>query len=1135
MQCPECQFENPEGTKFCGECGAKLERLCPSCNSSSPPNFKFCGECGHRLLPADDIFKQKSDSENLPTPSSRKESPSDIAPAAGERKHVTVLFSDLIGYTAMSERLDPEEVKGITTRIFDEVSKIISKYEGFIEKFAGDAVMALFGATTAHEDDPVRAINAAKEIHTIVTSLSTQYEESIEQPLSMHTGINTGLVVTGDVNLEKGIHGVAGDTINVASRLCSLGSSDDILVSPDTYYQAQGFYNFKELEPALFKGKSEPIRVYKVLSVKERPVKVHRLDGLKAELIGRKVEMNQLTDAAHKLKEGHAVVFTICGAAGTGKSRLIYEFKESLNLDQVQWLEGQAFPFSQNMSYFPLIDLLTKAFQIKEGDGTDVIKDKIETAISSLIDEKHDVMPYIGTLFSLNYPEVDDVSPEFWKAQLQTAVRTLLSALARRTPLVVCLEDLHWSDPSFLELIRILLTNFQEPVFFLCSYRPTISLFSSHQIESMTNHYREIRLQDLSPTESQTMVESLLKTDTIPPYLLQFVQDKVEGNPFYLEEVINSLIETGALVRGETDWKVTRPITEADISSTIHGVISGRLDRLEKETKRILQEASVIGRSFFYEILSRITELEGYIDRSIHGLERLDLIRTRSLQPDLEYIFKHALTQEVVYNGLLKKERRSIHERIGLVMEQLFKDRLPEFYETLAYHFARGESMLKAVNYLIKAGGKSLRRYALEEAHKYFKEAYEVLDNKPGKTAEELKILVDLIISWALVYYYRGDANGLKFLLENHLADARQLQNKATLGMYYAWFGFSTWSQGFRLGDAYKHLVSAIQLGEESGDQQVVGYALAWLSWVCGEMGLFDEAISYGQRAREIAKDYPSDQFMNFKPVAGLGWTYWLKGDAEKAFECGKIILEYGQKHSNIRSMTLGYYFIACSHLISGDIPTAAESFKKAIRVGKDPFYVTGAKVLLGTCYIYAGQYDDAETLLREGADFYHEFGLGLTGVAAELCLGAVLISKGKMTEGLKIINDSKTLLWENSRKCFYVIAEIILGNLYLQVVLGEGPKSISMIAKNIGFLIKNVPSAARKAEFHLNRAIEIEKEIGAQGNLGIAYLGLGRLYKAKKKYDQASQSISKAIQIFEKCGAEVYLKQANETLKSLG
>jgi hypothetical protein len=269
MQCLKCQFENPTGINFCGECGAKLERVCPGCNSPNPLNFKFCGECGHNLIPVKEISEQKSEAKNLKPRPSAKKSFSDVALLGGERKHVTVLFSDFTGYTAMSEKLDPEEVKEITSRIFGEISKIVANYDGFIEKYAGDAVMAIFGVPQAHEDDPIRAIKAAREIHQLVDTISPEVEKKIGQPISMHTGINTG----------------------------------------------------------------------------------HRLSGLRSDLVGRKVEMAELSEAIDNLRQGKGRVFSICGAAGTGKSRLVEEFKAGLDLEQIQWIEGHAYAYSQDIPY----------------------------------------------------------------------------------------------------------------------------------------------------------------------------------------------------------------------------------------------------------------------------------------------------------------------------------------------------------------------------------------------------------------------------------------------------------------------------------------------------------------------------------------------------------------------------------------------------------------------------------------------------------------------------------------------------------------------------------------------------------------------------------------------------------------
>jgi class 3 adenylate cyclase/tetratricopeptide (TPR) repeat protein len=1131
MKCPKCQFENREGVKFCQECGAKFELECPACKSQIPLSSKFCSECGYALKPANDSSDQISETDSPPYPSSAEISPGDVAPIVGERKHVTALFSDLVGYTTMSERLDPEDVKDITTLIFDEISKIVTKYDGFIEKFAGDAVMALFGAKKAHEDDPVRAIHAAREIHKLVNSLSPKYEEIIEQPLSMHTGINTGLVVTGDVNLAKGTHGVAGDTLNVAARLSALGIAGEILVGQDTFYQAEGYFDFKELEPASIKGKSAPVRIYKVLAQKEHPIKIHRLRGFKAELIGRPVEMKQLAEAARKLKDGTGAVFSIYGNAGTGKSRLIQEFKASLNLDETQWLEGQAYPYSQNIPYSPLINLLSRSLQIEEGNPPDDIREKVETGLGILIGGNPDLIPYVGSLFSLNYPEIEDVSPEHWKAQLQKAVKLVLGALAERAPTVVCLEDLHWADPSFLELIRLLITEFREPVLFLCVYRPIISLFTSHQISTMVTPYQEIRLQDLSISESRGMVESLLKTDEIPLELQRFLQDKVEGNPFYIEEVINSLIESETLIRDNGSWKLTRKIAEVEISSTIHGLISGRLDRLEKESKRIIQEASVIGRTFFYEILNRVTEMKYQIDQSLRSLERLDLIRARALQPDLEYIFKHALTQEVVYNGLLKKERQAIHDRIGRVMEHLFNDRLPEYYETLAYHFQRGQSRPKAVDYLIKSGIKSLKRYSLDEAHRYFQKAYDILSSQQEKSVEEKKLIIDLILEWALVFYYRCDAKGWKSLFSAHQELGESIDDQERLAMFYAWHGF------ILLGEDNKKSINLLQralaIGEKFSNQKLIGYACTWLTWICSDLSRYDQALQYGARAQKISKLVESDHYLYFKSLGGMAMCYWQMGDSKKLYKIGKELLEYGQRHASIRCQTMGHMAMGGANSLVGDFSGFINSFHEAFDVSADTMYDITSKTYLGMGYLLNDQVQEAEPHLKEVVDFSKDYEFDWVGMPGRLFLGTVMIAQGKINQGFKMIDEAHQSFTREGKKYYVALTEYSLGKIYSQIVEGSGSISPLSIARNIGFLVKNVPFANKKADAHFNKAIEIATEIGARSILGPAYLDWGLLHKAKKRNDQARECISKAIELFEMCEATVYLEKAKKALES--
>ena len=1134
MKCLKCQAENPDKAKFCIECGIPMEFRCPKCGAKTPPEGKFCMECGH------DLQKTKETSpstDSSPTTISGKRPEGKINQAStepeGERKYVTVLFSDISGYTAISEKIDPEELKEITSRIFSKISEIVSKYEGFIEKYVGDAVLAIFGAKKSSEDDPIRAIRAALEIHRSVEDLSLIYQERTGQPLSMHSGINTGLVVTGEVNLEKGTHGLVGDTINLAARLCSLGKGGDILVGPDTYAQAEGYFDFEALDPTKVKGKAKAVRVYRVVAQKDQPRKIHRLHGVRAKLIGRKVEMSQLKDAVENLRNGKGSNIAICGAAGTGKSRLIEEFKATLSPKKIQWYEGHAYPYAQNIPYFTLINLLSRAFQIEESDDPEKIREKIEKSIFNLLGDAESIVPYIGGLYSLNYEELENVSPEFWKFKIQGAIQSIISALAQRGPTVICLEDLHWADPSFLQLIRHIFSNSREPILFLCLYRPTITLFSSHQINTMPNPFREIRLQDLSTSESQEMVESLLNTADIPVELRNFVQEKVEGNPFYLEEAANSLIESETLINEDGKWRVSRTITENDISSTIHGVISARLDRLEKETKRILQEASVIGRAFLFEILRRITDPGRDLDRSIRGLEQLDLIRAKTLAPDLEYIFKHALTQEVVYNGLLKKERKEIHERIGRVIEQLFHNRLSEFYETLSFHFKRGHSVERAVEYLMKSAEKSRKRYALDEADLHYKDAFDLLKEKSTESDEDSLLVIGLILKWAEIFHLRGSYRGLIDLLKPYETLANSIDDKSRQSMFYGWFGLALASRD-NLKEGYEYLLNSLNFAEKAKDTMACGYVCSWLALVCSELGLLDDAVFYGRRAEQASNSFKSDLELYSIFANGLGTAFFYKGESEMHFEHAKLCFAFSEEYSDTRYLAWYHNSTACGNYLDGDFSSAIKHFQKSIQLSVDPIWDLRAKLLLGISCLTEGQVSQAESIFEEVIKYSDEFGVEIWGTSAQALRGLALIAKGQLGEGVKITEKGLKVLLESGNRFRYATAQFLIGNVYLQVAERSGPKSAAFFAKNIGFLLKNIPFAAKKAEHHFNEAILMSKEIGAKGILGQSCLALGLLHRNKGRTDKAKRYFTEAVNVFEQCGAKVHLKRAKEALNSL-
>jgi len=768
MKCPQCHFGNRPEVKFCEECGARLKLVCPRCALEVPTGRKFCGQCGHSL------FQSAWTVDG-------------IAPAIiGERKQVTVMFSDLSGYTTMTERMDPEDVKEIMGRIFGEITQIVKKYDGFVGRFLGDAAMVLFGIPISHEDDAVRAIRSAMDIHSAVEAMNPDYQTKIGRPLAMHTGINSGLVIISELGTAKTAGELTGDAVNVASRLCSLARQGTILVGPETHSAARAYFSFRQCELAEVKGRTGRVQPYEVLTTRTKPEKPPRLHALRAELIGRGEEMALLAGGRERLEHGRRAIVCISGDPGTGKTRLVEEFRGTLDRTRFRWMPIYAYGYTQSIPYWPWIDLMNRGWRIEEKDPPERVREKIELGVRGFLGEREHTHSVVGSLFSLCNQELESLSPELWKGQLYEAARSYLTEFTRSRPTVICLEDLHWADLPFVDLLRFVLTESTFPALFLCVYRPPFRLFSKEQLHAVKDFYHAIRLEDLAPAEAQQMMESLLGSRTIPLELKQFIHKKTEGNPFYLEEVINSLTESETLVQDDGTWKLARTLSESDISPTIQGVISARLDRLNVEWKRLLQEASVIGRNFLYVILEHITELREHIHDCLGGLERLDLIRTNSLQPELEYIFKHTLTQEVVYGGLLKKERQIVHERIGEVMEGLFRDRLPEMYETLAFHYKQSNSIHKAVDYLAKSGEKSLRKYAVEESHQYFREAYELLTQNGDKNRTDGVLLVDLLIKWAFVYYYSGEYRKLQELLEAHLKLAEVLDDRHRLGMYYA-------------------------------------------------------------------------------------------------------------------------------------------------------------------------------------------------------------------------------------------------------------------------------------------------------------------------------------------------------------
>ena len=750
MNCPTCHSENPEGKKFCGECGTKLEYVCPACASSNPPHFKFCGECGQALT----------------VPPTAKAEDRSVTP--GERKHVTVLFSDLSGYTAMSEKLDPEEVKEITSRIFGEVAKIVDRYEGFVEKYIGDAVVALFGVPRAHEDDHLRAIRAAREIHEIVNTVSLQYEEKIGRRLTFHTGIATGLVVTGEVNLEKGTHGVAGDTINLASRLSGIAPPGEILVGESTYLLAKGAFSFDKLEPVALKGKAEPVILYKLVEEKAEATRGLATQGISSPLVGRSAEMAAIKGCINRLLDGQGGILSVIGEAGLGKSRLMAEIRHHFENENLLWLEGRTPSYGRKMSYRPFREILWQYADITEDEDDAEAWNKFETSITALFPaESREILPYLARLIGLEVKgdvgkNLKHLDGESTGRQVYLSSRRFFERLAQTRPLVLIFEDLHWADESSVLLIEHLFPLIDRVPLLLCGVsRPETNVsavrFRENALKNHERRYTEIRLNPLSPTECADLMNNLLTIENLPSRIRQIILQKADGNPFFLEEIMRTLIDGKAVLRDQSGhWKAASSIETIAIPDTIQGVIMARIDRLDEDVKQVLKTASIIGRTFFYSVLCTIEQAVEDLDRDLGSLQALELIREKQKTPELEYIFKHALVQESTYESILLKQRLELHGKVASAIETLFSDRLEEFYPVLAYHYAKAELWGKAQEYLFAAGDQAGRIAADAEALAHYQQALEIYTRVFGDKWDPLQRGV-LERKMGEAFYRRGE------------------------------------------------------------------------------------------------------------------------------------------------------------------------------------------------------------------------------------------------------------------------------------------------------------------------------------------------------------------------------------------
>ena len=657
-----------------------------------------------------------------------------------ERKLVTILFADIAGFTALSEKLDPEEVRRLINACFDRLVPIVQKYGGTIDKFIGDEIMALFGAPIAHEDDPERALWVALEMFEAINVFNRAHNTQ----LGMHIGVNTGRVVAGSIGAKnRRDYSVIGDAVNLAARLEAASKTGEAFVGANTYHATKTLFDFEPVPPLLLEGREAPVEVRRLLGVKSERVRPRRIEGLRAPLTGRDVELNQIRLALANLMRGRGCMFSILGEAGLGKSRLIAETRALLP-NGANWVEGRALSYTTGRNYWLVREILFSLLQLKPDDSSPDVAARLESDMRVCFgDRLGDFYPYLATVLELpldgaTQERVRFLSGEALQARILESLRSYVRARAARQPLLLVWEDLHWCDPSSLRALSEIAPLIPEvPLLLMTAARleenPAAKVLADLS-GRYPEHCRSIQLRPLSPSDSTALVEALLNVDNLPIEIRDLIFDRAEGNPFFIEELLRSLLDTGAITFDKDKPRLVCEIKALDVPETLEQVLAARIDRLSADQKATLQKASVIGRIFNRAVLRALDSGNGSVDadldRTLDDLKRRQFIQSREQQAsetvslrENEFIFKHVITHEVAYRSLLLSRRKQLHADTGRALERLFPQRLDDLAATLGYHFERAEDHGRAADYLARAAERAKATFANTEAIGFYESA----------------------------------------------------------------------------------------------------------------------------------------------------------------------------------------------------------------------------------------------------------------------------------------------------------------------------------------------------------------------------------------------------------------------------
>jgi class 3 adenylate cyclase/tetratricopeptide (TPR) repeat protein len=1117
MQCARCQAENPPQAKFCMQCAAALALRCSACGAELPARAKFCFECAYPVATPPAV--------PAPPRAPASYTPQHLAERIihsrgaleGERKQVTVVFADLKGSMELLADRDPEEARRLLDPVLERMMEAVHHYEGTVNQVMGDGIMALFGAPLAHEDHAVRACYAALRMQESVKEYADDAFLRQGVRVQIRVGLNSGEVVVRAIGSDLQMDYTAvGQTTHLAARMEQTALPGSILLAPDTLRLVEGYVQVKALGPVPIKGLNAPIEIYEVLGagLARSRLQAAVARGL-TRFVGREAELHVLRDTLERAGGGHGQVVALSGEPGVGKSRLTWEFTHSHRVNGWLTLEAGSVSYGKATSWLPVIDLLRTYCGIDAQDDHRRMRQKVLGKVLDLDRALESTLPALLALLDIPVgdAEWEALDPPQRRQRTLDACKRLLLRESQEQPLLLVFEDLHWIDAETQALLDSLVDSLPTAhLLLLVNYRPE---YEHHW--GRKSYYHQLQLDPLPPASAQELLDALLGDHPALAPLKRLLIARTEGNPFFLEESVRTLVETGALTGERGAHRLGQPVESTLVPATVQAVLAARIDRLAPEEKWLLQAAAVVGKDVPYALLRAIgDESEEELRQRLDTLKAAEFLYETSLFPELEYTFKHALTHEVAYGSLLQERRRGLHARIVAAIETLYPDRLAEHVERLGHHALHGELWARAVGYLRQAGHRAEARSAYREAAAFFEQALAALGHLPdSRDTQELGI--DL----------RIDIRGVL----TPLGEARRL---------------------------LPHLREAETLAAALGDQRRLGVVASALTVCC--MQLDDlAAVKYGQHALASATAL-DDRALEAGARFRLGLAYRRFGhyrEAAKVLDRNRELLtgELAQARLGVMVTSAGTLVILAGCLSElGEVAEAEARGDEAIAIAEavgHPLTSASTYESAGHGYLIKGDLERAIALFERSLTVGQASHLDAYCVVSRAAIGYAYALLGRAAEGLPMLEQVAEQApvvfgFGIGSRAFYMLwladAYLLAGRANDAVRLAERalsssrdrnePSTEANALRMLGEIAAQAePPNVAQAEPAFQQALALAEELGMRPLAAHCHLGLGTLYRRLGRDEQSQAELVTAAGMYRAMEMSFWLEKAETIL----